>query len=207
MHKSNMEWVDQDKSLEQGTSQWKAARRRRIGGSEIAVIMRISPYKTRYELWEEKTGRVEAEDISDKPHVRRGIDAEPIARRMLERRHQVTYMTPVLVHPHHEWAVASLDGICPDHTLEIKTMSLDKHMDVHDGIIPDYYETQVQWGLMISGKKRGLFASFRPEDGSLYEVWINEDRELQRRMLDAAIEFWNWVETDTEPDEDFEWNL
>lgn len=196
------EWTE-DKSLEQGTDQWRAARSKRLGGSEIASVLRISPYKTRYKLWEEKTGRVEPKDISKLPHVQRGIKAEAVARHMLERRHRVVYSTPVVVHPHHEWAVASLDGLCPDHTLEIKTMSLEKHLDVREGEVPDYYRTQVLWGLMVTNMKRGLFASYRPEDGSLYEVWIDRDKEWEKKVFPIAEEFMSWVKEDVEPPEDF----
>lgn len=196
-----------ESDLDQGTDAWLAARSKRLGGSEIAVVMRLSPYKTRLELWEEKTGRVKAESIGHLPHVRRGIDAEPVARDLLEKRHKVSYTTPVLVDEEHEWMVASLDGLCDDHTLEIKTMGLKKHLDVRDGIVPDYYEAQVQWGLMISGLKRGLFVSYRPEDGSMYEVWIERNDEWIADMRAKAIEFWGWVEADTRPPDDYEFSF
>jgi putative phage-type endonuclease len=196
------DWYN-DPTLVQGSDAWKRARTHRVGGSDIAVIMRISPYKTRLQLWEERTGRRPTADISRLAHVQRGIKAEPIARGMLEKRHQVTYSTPVLIHPKHEWAVASLDGICTDHTLEIKTMGAEKHLDVRDGIIPDYYRAQVLWGLCVSGKGRGLFASYRPEDGSLYEVWIERDKEWEVEALKAGAEFMDWVAKDVRPPDDF----
>jgi putative phage-type endonuclease len=196
------EWCE-DKSLEQGSTEWKSARSKRLGGSEIASVLRISPYKNRYQLWEEKTGRVAAKDISKMPHVQRGIKAEAIARSMLERRHQVKYSSPVVVHPHHQWAVASLDGLCSSHTLEIKTMGLEKHLDVRDGFVPDYYKVQVLWGLMITNQKRGLFASYRPEDNSLYEVWIDRDKAWEEEVFPLAEQFMEWVFKDIEPPEDF----
>lgn len=202
------EWTGED-DLSQGSDAWLRARRRRLGGSEIATVLRISPYKTRRELWEEKTGRREAVSISHLPHVRRGIDAEPVARGLLETRRDITYTTPTLVHPVYPWAVASLDGICPHHTLEIKTMSKAKHEDLRDtGCIPDYYAIQLHWGLYIAEAlrlpaKAGLFVSYRPEDGTMWEAWVQRDDVLWERMERAAIEFWGWVESDTPPSEDF----
>ncbi len=38
---------------------WLAARRKGIGGTDMAVIIGLSPYKTPLELWLEKTGRAE----------------------------------------------------------------------------------------------------------------------------------------------------
>lgn len=191
------EWTT-DHTRIQGSAAWKAARSKRLGGSEIAVVLRISPYKTRRELWEEKTGRRSVPDIGRLPHVRRGVDAEPIARGMLEARHGVRYATPVLIHPDYPWAVASLDGLA-DHTLEIKTMSRAKHEDAARGIIPEYYRTQVLWGLWIAGVERGLFASYRPEDGTMHEIWIERDREWEAIAVPAGAEFMQWVESDTPP--------
>ena len=201
----NIDDWSKDSSLEQGSDAWKAARTRRIGGSDIAVIMGVSPYRTRRELWAEKTGRVKERDIANLPHVKRGVDAEPIARALLEKRRGVTYISPVLVHPTYSWAVASLDGLCDRHTLEIKTMSLEKHLDVRDlGEIPDYYDLQMQWGLLIARAMRlpakvGLFASYRPEDGSLYEMWVKPDMAVWASMEAAAHEFMGWVVRDEEP--------
>lgn len=50
--------------------------RKRIGGSDAAAVIGRNPYKTNIELWQEKTGRVEAEDISDRPYVVYGTEAE-----------------------------------------------------------------------------------------------------------------------------------
>jgi len=202
------EWLGSD-DLTQGSPAWVAAKKRRIGGGTIAVIMRASPYRTRRELWEIMTGRKPSDDIGHLPHIKRGNDAEPVARALLEKRRLVTYTTPVLVHPNLPWAVSSLDGYCDRHTLEIKTMSLIKHLDVRDyGSIPFHYELQMQWGLLIASAlklppKAGLFASYYPEDGTIYETWVKPNVQLWDAMLDTAIEFMGWVVRDEPPTEDF----
>ena len=48
---------------------WLEERKKGIGGSDAATILGLNPYKTTIELWEEKTGRKDAPDISDKPYV------------------------------------------------------------------------------------------------------------------------------------------
>ena len=45
---------------------WLKARRKGIGGSDAASVLGISPWKSNVQLWEEKTGIAEPEDISDK---------------------------------------------------------------------------------------------------------------------------------------------
>lgn len=179
--------------------QWSVNRSKGIGGSEIAVVMGLSPYKSRVELWQEKTGLIKPKDISMMPHVRRGIEAEPVARELIEKRFRVKYTTPQLVHPRWPEIRVSLDGLCQHHVLEIKTMGEKKHLDVQKKIVPDYYQVQVQWGMMIAGKRLGLFASYRPEDETLYTTWIFEDKKLQRAMCAEALSFWRRVEQRKKP--------
>lgn len=49
--------------------------------------MGLNPWKTNIELWEEKTGRREAEDISGKDYVRYGIEAEKPLRELFALDH------------------------------------------------------------------------------------------------------------------------
>lgn len=177
---------------------WVSNRAIRIGGSEIAVVLGLSPYKSRVELWQEKTGLIKPKDISNMPHVRRGIDAEPVARKLIEEKFRVKYTTPQIKHPRFPFGV-SLDGLCKHHVLEIKTMGEKKHLDVQKGIIPDYYQVQVQWGMMLAEKRLGLFASYRPEDGTLYHRWIFADPKLWRIMCAEALAFWRRVEQRKKP--------
>ena len=60
--------------------QWLKARTYGIGGSDASAIVGMNPYKTNIELFEEKTGRRIPEDISEKPYVKYGNDAEPLIR-------------------------------------------------------------------------------------------------------------------------------
>ena len=59
-----------------GSPEWLAFRRTGIGGSDAAAILGLSSFKSNVEVWEEKTGRREAEDISDKSQVQYGKNAE-----------------------------------------------------------------------------------------------------------------------------------
>lgn len=56
--------------------EWLKARQKGIGGSDAASILGISPWKTNVQLWEEKTGITEPEDISEKEVVRFGKESE-----------------------------------------------------------------------------------------------------------------------------------
>ena len=44
---------------------WHAQRKKGIGGSDVSVIMGVNPYKTPFELWTEKTGRVAPKKVDN----------------------------------------------------------------------------------------------------------------------------------------------
>ena len=57
---------------------WLKIRTSGIGGSDAGTIMGSNPWKSQYQLWLEKTGQVEAEDISNKGPVYWGTKLEPL---------------------------------------------------------------------------------------------------------------------------------
>ena len=62
--------------------EWLEARAGRIGGSDASAILGMNPYRTNIELWQIKTGRLIPEDISDKPYVKYGTEAEQHLRKL-----------------------------------------------------------------------------------------------------------------------------
>ena len=61
---------------------WLKGRLNGIGGSDASAVVGKNPYKTNIELFEEKTGRRIAPDISEKPYVIYGKEAEQYIREL-----------------------------------------------------------------------------------------------------------------------------
>ena len=61
---------------------WLRGRSGGIGGSDAAAAIGRSPWRTNYELWLIKTGRKQAEDISNSELVRYGTKAEDPLRKL-----------------------------------------------------------------------------------------------------------------------------
>ena len=97
-----------------GREEWLKARTSYIGGSDAACIVGMNPYKSNVDLWLEKTGRKIPEDISDKPYVQYGHDAEPLLRKLFTLdfpKYKVLYDENNLwVNDKYPFAHASLDG-------------------------------------------------------------------------------------------------
>ncbi len=133
---------------------WLKARSNRVGGSEAAAIVGMNPYMSNTDLWDIKTGRKIPEDISDKPYVKFGTEAEPLMRELFKLdypEYKVGYVeNNMFLNSQYPWAHASLDGwlmdaddrigVFENKTTEIlQSMQKEKWKDR----IPDNYYLQV----------------------------------------------------------------
>ena len=67
------------------SEEWLSYRRRGIGGSDAGVILGLNPYKSPWQLWLEKTGQTEPDDLSTNEYVYWGTKQEPlVAERFFE---------------------------------------------------------------------------------------------------------------------------
>lgn len=193
--------------------------RDRIGGSECSAIIGMNPYMTNIELWQIKTGRIQPEDISDKPYVRYGHQAEPLLRELFKLdfpEYRVEYYpNNMILNEEMPWAHASLDGelVDPDGRrgiLEIKTTNILQSMQRekwNDGI-PDNYYCQILHYLMVTGY------SFVILKAQLKSEWQGEIRlatkhyKIERKDVEDDInylrrmerDFWDCVKRDRRPD-------
>lgn len=143
--------------------------RSRIGGSDASAVVGLNPYKTNVDLWMEKTGQIVPEDISDKPYVQYGTQAEMHLRGLFRLdfpEYKVEYIeNNMFLNDKFPWAHASLDGwlertiIAHDGTevvqrgiLEIKTTEILQSMQKEkwNQRIPDNYYIQILHYLMVT---------------------------------------------------------
>jgi len=143
--------------------EWHLLRKKGIGASEAAAVIGLSPYKTNVELWEEKTGRREPEDISDKPYVKYGTEAEKHLRALFALdfpQYEVNYKDfDMRYNSDYPFIFATLDGDLTEKAtgrkgvLEIKATEIMKSMQYEKwkGRIPQNYYIQVIHQLLATG--------------------------------------------------------
>ena len=205
--------------LELGSrDEWLQARGKRIGGSEASAVVGLNPYMSNTDLWSIKTGRREAEDISDKPYVRYGHDAEPLLRELFKLDfpdYKVGYVdNNLFLNSRYPWAHASLDGWLQDPEgrtgiLEIKTTEILQSMQKEKwkDRIPDNYYVQVLHYMMVM---EADFACLKAQlkydyDGDIYlqirHYWI-ERQDVENDIMFLAEkeeEFWHHMQNGTRP--------
>lgn len=159
-----------------------------IGGSDVAAIMGASPFKSAYRLWQEMTGRVEPQDISELFHVQRGVSNEPVALALIEdklgRRFEANKRFT------DGYKSGEVDGIDEQGIVEIKCMGKDNHEAAARGELPEHYNLQMQYYMVLADRPECEFVSYRPEDQTLHSFTVKADAKLQKKILKAVDKFW-----------------
>ena len=159
-----------------------------IGGSDVAAIMGLSPWKSAYQLWEEKTGRKVSEDISGLFHVQRGIINEPLALVRLEEQLDRRFIANKRFTDGHR--SGEVDAIDDTSIVEIKCMGENAHKAVQEGNAPEHYILQVQYYMLLAQRQECIFVSYRPEDDTLHHFIVKADVKLQDKIVKAVDKYW-----------------
>lgn len=200
--------------------EWLKARREGIGASDAGVLLGVNPWKTNVQLWEEKVGLREPEDISDKPAVQYGHGAEPHLRALFALDHpelEVVYESPykIIRNDDHPFIQASPDGELIERRtgrrggLEIKTTEIrsPNQWKEWDGRIPQTYYAQVLWQMLATGWQfvwlKAQIKWYRDKELRLdtreYLIERNEVLADLEHALTAGIKFWHHIQTKTRP--------
>lgn len=200
---------------------WLQERRFGIGASDAASLLGMSKWKSNQQLWEEKVGLREPEDISGKPFVQYGHDAEPHIRGLFALNHpelEVTYESPykIMRNDEHPFIFCTPDGELKELRtgrkggLEIKTTEIrtPSQWDDWDGRIPQQYYCQVVWQFIASGWEfvwLTALIKWYTKEGELRinirEYLIERDEVLEdiKHTKEKGIAFWRSVETKSKP--------
>lgn len=141
--------------------EWLQARAGRIGGSDASAVVGLNPYMDNVTLWKIKTGQLVQEDISDKPYVKYGTEAEKHLRDLFRLdfpEYQVEYIeNNMFLNDKYPWGHYSADGWLRDQEgrfgiLEIKTTEILRSMQKEQwkDRVPDNYYCQLLHAFLIT---------------------------------------------------------
>jgi putative phage-type endonuclease len=189
--------------LNQGSDEWLVWRSKGITASDMPVILGLSPYKTPWQLWAEKIGRINAPDLSNNPNVQRGHRLEDEARLVAEERYDEILLP--LCGECAQWdtfraSFDGLDSIMIPHEFKAPSQKIWDEIKKNGTCSDTYklYESQVHAQCVVAGVYRGRLM-FYLEDGQdmEFEVILTPEREAE--ILQAAKTFWEHVDTNTAP--------
>lgn len=181
--------------------QWLEERRKGVGGSDVAAIMGLSPWKTAYQVYQEK--RKEVKDWQGNERTDWGKRMEPAIRQWYSDQTGRPVRVPdkIITHSKYPFMLASLDGFTDDRrVVEIKTARSAKGWgEPGTDEIPDYYRVQVEHYMVVTGfEVADVPVSIAGGSPELYEV--PSDRELQEMIIEACAAFWKRVIEGNPPD-------
>ena len=171
---------------------WLEARRKGIGGSDVAPICGLSPWKTPLDVYLDKIG--EGQELADNEPMYWGRAIEPLVRQRYANETGLEVVVPneILASDKHPFMLANLDGlVARDRVVEIKTArSAQNWGEPGTGEIPEYYQLQVQHYMNVTGLPvADVAVLFGGQDFQIYTV--DADPELQEIMVEREAEFWN----------------
>jgi len=182
-------------------AQWLEERRKGIGGSDIAAILGLSPFKTAYQVYLEK--RKEVEDWQGNNLTDWGKRMEPAIRQWYSDQTGRSVRLPdkIMYHEKYPFMLASLDGFTDDRRIvEIKTARSGKNWgEPRTNQIPDYYAVQCHHYMIVTGfEVTDVPVSIAGGSPELYEV--PADREIAEMIIEACASFWQRVIDGNPPD-------
>jgi putative phage-type endonuclease len=188
---------------------WLALRGKDITSTDVAALFELSPYKTRLQLWHQKTGGL-SDTVEENERMRWGnrlqdaiargiaedmgwdVRARNVYSRIDERRIGSSFDFEILGHE---------DG---PGLLEIKNVDFlvfrDKWSD-EDGVVeaPAHIELQLQHQLLVTGRSWGVIAALVA--GNTIKYCIRKaDPEVHAQILDEVARFWVSVESGVAPE-------
>lgn len=139
------------------TEEQRLARKGGLGGSDVAAIYGCNPWMTEWELWAEKTGRIERE-VSG-PAVHWGNRLESAILDEVEARHPEWQLARDVELPQVGHCRGNLDGLAglagAQVVVEAKTARSADHWT--DGV-PEWYRLQVRHYCALAGATKALVA-------------------------------------------------
>ena len=184
--------------MEQGTPEWLDFRKSRVGSSDAPIVMKQSPWKTPYQLWQEKLGLVE----SDSPNyaMERGTAMEPIARAALEEELGMPLKPITKLSIERSWMMASLDAFNEESGVvgEIKCPGNDDHEIAMSGQVPEKYYAQLQHQLVVCGVECMYYFSFIGTRNALLKVY--RDDKYISKLLEEEEKFFECMSSFEAPE-------
>lgn len=201
--------------------EWLQERKKGLGGSDAGTIIGVNKWKTNVELWREKVGLQEPEDISHKSYVQYGHDAEPHLRALFALDHpelRVTYESPykMIFSDELPFIFATPDGELEEIAtgdiggLEVKTTEImnPRQWSEWKGRIPDQYFSQVCHQFLATRWKFIYLLvqiKWTTREGEKMKT-IKEYRIERHEYTDSIdylkgmeIQFWRDIQTKKEP--------
>lgn len=197
-----------------GSPEWHQARRNGLGGSEVAPMLGLSPYESRFTLWHRKAGVVAPAETTAEMEWGTRLE-RAVCDKFLDEHPEFVNLdiddSGTYCHPDRPWQIANPDMVLhtndgdlygPTAIFEAKTARYDDEWgEPGTDQIPVHYRCQVLWYLDVFGLDTAHVAVLF--GGNDYrEYVVHYDADDAALMVRKAREFLDTIEAGTPPDID-----
>lgn len=183
--------------------EWLEYRRQGIGGSDVAALMGISPFRTARDLYYDKLGIAAVEDSEDNwVALEMGMLLEDLVARIFQKKtgFRVYQVKKMFRHPDHPFMIADVDYFVelPDGStaiLEIKTTNYnarDSWWKNGREAVPAYYESQGRHYMAVMDLDKVFFCCLygNTEDEVIIRT-LDRDMAYEEEMVFLEEYFWD----------------
>lgn len=183
--------------IDSGSERWKNKRKCMITATNVASILKKSPWQSRQMLFKRKTGQ--KEPVAKNFAMNHGIFYEPEALRVFAMVTGIDIYQGsmgLLEHRDFDWIGATPDGVCMFYPWLLEIKCPQRLPLKHD--CPEYYYTQIQLQLEVCDMDRCYLVQYSPPNlplskGSIDILRVDRDRDWWVETLPALSQFWNEV--------------
>lgn len=193
------------KIIPKSEKDWLTIKKETIGSSEATIACGISQWKSPYELFLEKTGRKEPDDVNDSMILGKLLERPLVEFWAIKTGHRPikgTFRDIVYKHPVHPFISCTPDVFFIHESTGKKWLLEVKNPDNRRVDEPDKsWIIQLTYQMGICGIKKGALLWSYPQRG-VYFLYQEFDfnQELFDSIIYAVIEFWTeYVQKDVPP--------
>lgn len=165
-------------------------RKKGIGGSDVASILGVSPFRTALEVYNDKTSPELLLDEMNED-MQRGVRVEKYILQEYAERSEVQLATniPTIIDKQYPFMRANIDAMVFGQNVVIEAKSTKAPISSWESGIPEYYKAQVAYYAMITNAEYVevpvLFSGWKY---ACFTYWREE--EYEGRIKEAVINFW-----------------
>ena len=180
--------------------EWLKVRKLGLGGSDMAAVLGLSPWRSPIDVWLDKTSDT-VEEKESEPMYWGNVLEEVVAQEFAKRSgYKVRNNNFTLQSEAYPYLLANIDReiVGLDAGLECKTANAFKANEWDGDNVPDAYYIQCQHYMAVTGKSSWWIAALIGGNTFVYKE-IKRNEEVIRAIIDTGREFWHLVETKTMP--------
>lgn len=187
---------------------WLKFRQTGIGGSDAGVIVGVNTYRSKFALWQDKTGQGAEPEVSEAAKERMEWGnrlEEPLAQWFEDKTGKKLRRCGMVRSDEHPFMIADVDRVVVGENaiVEIKTTSSYNYDNWANDKVPPSYIVQGLHYMACGGYDKCYFVCLCGGQKAVIREMERDDEEIEA-LIAAEKDFWeNYVETKKIPDVDY----